>query len=381
MAFFREPTALPTFTPPLRRPFAVALPLRISLTTCWGGVLYNHNSKEGKVNYYQHRISYCSYYSYKLLEEGYLTIGFSDLAKDENFLRSFYDVNPDDTIREVINRDGWGVNIWSLWYFLGMKKGDYVVVPEYDGMFSIYEIVDERGSSVYLASQKEGNATLDSVKADDIDLGFIRHVKPVVTNLSRSDYADAKLQQRMKARQTTLWIDDLEKSIEEAIKQGKENKPIDVYDAVVKELKQPLYDNLMKFVQPEKLEKLVKSYCEKVLKADSVFIPSKNEQGKEGDADVVATFEGLKLILYIQVKKHEGYTDDWAIEQISAYSSYKKQNFLTGDDYSVLSWVISTGKFSEDTILKARDKNVRLIDGFSFMKMLLDGGLSCLDTY
>ena len=185
----------------------------------------------------------------------------------------------------------------------------------------------------------------------------------------------------MKARQTTLWIDDLEKSIEEAIKQGKENKPIDVYDAVVKELKQPLYDNLMKFVQPEKLEKLVKSYCEKVLKADSVFIPSKNEQGKEGDADVVATFEGLKLILYIQVKKHEGYTDDWAIEQISAYSSYKKQNFLTGDDYSVLSWVISTGKFSEDTILKARDKNVRLIDGFSFMKMLLDGGLSCLDTY
>ena len=262
-----------------------------------------------------------------------------------------------------------------------MKKGDYVVVPEYDGMFSIYEIVDERGSSVYLASQKEGNATLNSVKADNVDLGFIRHVRPIVTNLSRSDYADAKLQQRMKARQTTLWIDDLEKSIEEAIKQGKENKPIEVYDAVVKELRQPLYDNLMKLVRPEKLEKLVKSYCEKVLKADSVFIPSKNEQGKEGDADVVATFEDLKLILYIQVKKHEGYTDDWAIEQISAYSSYKKQNFLTGDDYSVLSWVISTGKFSEDTLLKARDKNVRLIDGSSFMKMLLDGGLSCLDTY
>lgn len=331
------------------------------------------------MNYYLHRISHCSLYSYKLLEEGYLSIGFSDLSIDENFLTSFYDVNSDDTIREVINRDGWGVNIWSLWYFLGMKKGDYVVVPEYDGMFSIYEIVDERGSSVYLASQKEGNATLDSVKADNVDLGFIRHVRPIVTNLSRSDYADAKLQQRMKARQTTLWIDDLGKSIEEAIKQGKENKPIDVYDVVVKELRQPLYDNLMKLVQPEKLEKLVKSYCEKVLKADSVFIPSKNEQGKEGDADVVATFEGLKLILYIQVKKHEGYTDDWAIEQISAYSSYKKQNFLTGDDYSILSWVISTGKFSEDTILKARDKNVRLIDGSSFMKMLLDGGLSCLD--
>ena len=351
------------------------------MTVCWGGYYINISQCELKVerlNYYLHRISYCGFYSYKLLEEGYLTIGYSDIAQDVNFLNSFYDKNPDDTIRELI-RDGWGVGLWSLWYFLVMKKGDYVVVPKYDGMFSIYEVLDERGESIYLLPQNEDSPTLNSVKEEDIGLGFIRHVKPIVTNLSRSDYADAKLQQRMKARQTTLWIDDLGKSVEDAIKRGQSNKRIDVYDSVVKEFKPLLYKNLMDLVKPEKLEKLVKSYCEKVLKADSVFIPAKNEQNKEGDADVVATFELLKVILYIQVKKYEGLTDDWAIEQISAYSSYKKQNFSTGDDYSILSWVISTGEFSEDTILKARDKNVRLIDGSTFMKMLLDGGLNCLD--
>lgn len=331
------------------------------------------------MDYYQHRISYCSYYSYKLLEEGFLSIGFSDISVDKNFLSSFYDGDSDNTIRDLIIRDGWGVGIWSLWYFLGMQKGDIVVIPEYDGMFSIYEVVDERGSSIYLNSQKEDSPALESVRTDKIDLGFIRHVKPIVTDLFRSDYADAKLQQRMKARQTTLCIDDLKVSVEDAIRRGKDNKCVDVYDSAIKELSASLYNNLMKFVTPSKLEELVKSYCEKVLNADSVFIPSKNESGKEGDADVVATFERLKAILYIQVKKHEGLTDDWAIEQISAYSSYKKQNFLIGDDYSVLSWVISTGEFSEDTKLKARDKNVRLIDGSSFMKMLLVGGLNCLE--
>lgn len=192
------------------------------------------------MDYYQHRISYCSYYSYKLLEEGFLSIGFSDISVDKNFLSSFYDGDPDNTIRGLIVRDGWGVGIWSLWYFLGMQKGDIVVIPEFDGMFSIYEVVDERGSSIYLNSQKEDSPALEPVRTDKIDLGFIRHVKPIVTDLFRSDYADAKLQQRMKARQTTLWINDLEKSVKEAIRRGEEGRPVDVSDLVVKELTQPL---------------------------------------------------------------------------------------------------------------------------------------------
>lgn len=326
-----------------------------------------------------HRISYCSFHSHKLLDEGYLSIGFSDVSMDENFLDSFYDEDSEAAIRHIIKRDGWGVGIWSLWYFLGMQKGDRVVVPEYDGKFSIYEILDEHGLPVYSKTRSEDTPILDEVRKEGMDLGFLRHVKPIATNLSRSDYADAKLQQRMKARQTTLWIDDLKESIEDAIERAEKNNPIDVYDLVVEELSPALSERIMKFLNPDGLEKLVKSYCEKVLNADSVFIPSKNENGKEGDVDVVATFEKLKVILYIQAKKHEGYTDDWAIEQISAYSNCRKQSFPMGDDYSVVNWVVSTGKFSEDTVLKARDREVRLIDGITFMKMLLDGGLSCLD--
>lgn len=331
------------------------------------------------MNYYLHRISYCSSYSYRLLAEGYLSIGFGDVSRDENFLDSFYGNNSETAIRQVIKRDGWGVSIWSLWYFLGMQKGDCVVVPEHDGKFSIYEVLDERGISVYSATRSEDTPTLDEIVKEGVDLGFLRHVKPISIKLSRSDFADAKLQQRMKARQTTLWIDDLKESVEDAIERAEKSGPIDVHDLVVEGLSTVLSERIMKFVNSDGLEKLVKSYCENVLNADSVFIPSKNEDGKEGDADVVATFEKLKVILYIQVKKHEGYTDDWAVEQISTYSSYRKQNFLIGDDYSVLSWVVSTGTFGEDTVLKARDREVRLIDGTTFMKMLLDGGLSCLD--
>lgn len=331
------------------------------------------------MNYYLHRISYCSFYSHKLLDEGYLSIGFSDISADENFLDSFYGDDSEAVIRQAIKRDGWGVGIWSLWYFLGMQKGDCVVVPDYDGKFSIYEVLDEHGISVYSTTRSEATSTLDEIRKEGVDLGFLRHVKPIATNLSRSDYADAKLQQRMKARQTTLWIDDLKESIEDSIERAAKSKPVDVHDLAVESLSMSLLERIMKFVNPDGLEKLVKSYCEKVLNADSVFIPSKNENGTEGDADVVATFEKLKVILYVQVKKHEGYTDNWAIEQISAYSSCRKQNLPMGDDYSVMSWVVSTGEFSEDTVLKARDREVRLIDGTMFMKMLLDGGLRCLD--
>lgn len=76
---------------------------------------------------------------------------------------------------------------------------------------------------------------------------------------------------------------------------------------------------------PDKFEQLVKWYL-KQIGASDVYIPSKNEKGKNdgADADVIATFENLKVrLIYVQVKYHKGCTSDWAIKQISEYKVQK----------------------------------------------------------
>ena len=53
------------------------------------------------------------------------------------------------------------------------------------------------------------------------------------------------------------------------------------------------------------------------LGADKVDIPSKNNKENAvenyADVDVIAIFEKLKHIIYIQAKFHNGKTSDWAV--------------------------------------------------------------------
>lgn len=125
---------------------------------------------------------------------------------------------------------------------------------------------------------------------------------------------------------------------------------------------------------PDKFEQLVKWYL-KQIGASDVYIPSKNEKGKNdgADADVIATFENLKVIIYVQVKYHKGCTSDWAIKQISEYK-IQKENI--DDEYTYIPWVITSAeKYSKEAIQKAREVNVRLIDKKEFARMLINNGL------
>ena len=58
----------------------------------------------------------------------------------------------------------------------------------------------------------------------------------------------------------------------------------------------------MKQLNPDKFERLIKWYFQRNL-ANSVDIPAKNENGKSGDTDVIATFDNLKLIIEIVYHK------------------------------------------------------------------------------
>ena len=76
----------------------------------------------------------------------------------------------------------------------------------------------------------------------------------------------------------------------------------------------------------------------------------------------------------VQVKKHKGVTDEWAIQQIKAYMT----NHIY-DDYHTQMWVISScEKFSEKALNEAEAAGVRLINGNEFARMILDAGLEGL---
>ena len=127
-----------------------------------------------------------------------------------------------------------------------------------------------------------------------------------------------------------------------------------------------------------KFEKLVKWYFEKS-GADKVEILAKNESNKKGDADIVATFESIRTMIYVQAKKHEGNTSDWALEQISDYISYKTE--AVDDEYTKIGWVISTAdNYSDKCITAAKIAKVQLINGKEFVQLLLENGIGDLDS-
>ena len=341
-----------------------------------------------KRNYWLHRISHESGLSNVLLEKrNELSIGFGDFSSDE-YLQEIL-TNGLDEIWNVVKKEweeGRPRSCFSLYHFLcEMKQGDYVLVPS-SYTFSVYEIVGEKpfsnesldttnlqdvwGNPIILDG--EGYLCSKGSVSRQIDLGFYWKVKPVEVNIPRAEYADQALISRMKARQTTLNINDLENSILEAIQLFEEKSPINLYNLVMEQSAGGLLNLIREKIDADKFEKLVKWYMESI--GGKAIIPSKNDS-VEGDADVIAYFELIKVAILIQVKKHIGNTDAWAVEQIKSY----KENKDLGD-YAYQLWIISTcDGFTQDTKEKAQSANVRLINGRMFAEMLLDAGLKGLE--
>ena len=128
-------------------------------------------------------------------------------------------------------------------------------------------------------------------------------------------------------------------------------------------------------LNPDKFELLVKWYFNKI-GATNTYRPAKNSSDKYNgaDADIIAEFEPLKIIFYVQTKLHDGKTSQWAVEQIS---KYKNQHEFAAGDYFIIPWVISTAdNFSNEAVVMAQNNNVRLIGGIEFAQMLIDSGIT-----
>jgi len=336
-----------------------------------------------------HRISHCWQVSWPLLNAGYLSTGWQCLAEDEkekidDLLKNTTDFDQVTNLKFAGCR-----NRCSLQRFSKLKKGDWVVVPGYK-MFSIYE-VEESPISVQklvlpdsfkdsfgkiIKKSEAGFLAYEDSKI--IDIGFLVKVKPIKADISRSQYADSALTSRLKVRQTNVWINDLRKSVESSLSNAEKKTPINIHNEIINNSVETVLNSVKKITDPDKLEKLVKWYFSKI-GASKVEIPAKHNSEKDGyeDADVIATFELLKLVVYVQVKKHYGTTEDWGVKQIK---EYKEKHTDKIDDYSVCAWVLSTAnEFNENAIRLADENDIRLINGEDFATMLLEAGFAGLE--
>ncbi|SCM55771.1 restriction endonuclease [Petrimonas mucosa] len=339
------------------------------------------------MNYWLHRISHVAELSYPLLDKGYLTIGFSDftnselidkvLANDWNYFNGQF-------------QEMWGTvprTRHNLWNFLKMSKGDIVIIPSW-GTFFVCEITDDRplligetfseGLKSWGGKSVSTNGThLISENGKAYDLGFARQVKVLYRQISRDKFADAKLTSRMKIRQTNASINDLKTSIEKSIENYKVNKPIHLHSIIIDKTANLVLDAIKNELNPDKFEKLVKTYF-KTIGANEVSIPAKNESNKEGDADIVAVFENIKLIIYTQAKFQKGQISEWGTTQILDYKTNKES---IDDGYNKVAWVITTANtFNEKAENLAKENEIQLINGLEFSKMLLNVGINLLNT-
>ena len=345
------------------------------------------------MTYYLHRISHCDYLAYPLLERGILSTGWSECATRE-FIRDHQEKAWEEVPQAIEQKPAYGKmrGRFSLQRFLRMNVGDYVVVPSW-GTFHVYEVVSDQrliAEDLDLCGLKtwDGHGVRwDNGKLHEdcdgrwrrhIDLGFFRQVREVAKDISRSDYADSKLGSRLKVRQTNVEINDIRENVDQALAAWRSGKPIDLASEVVKQCADEVLNLIKEKLDPDKLEKLIKRYFERI-GASSVDIPAKNEPDKKGDADIVATFEPIRTIIYVQAKHHDGTTNAWAVEQIDSYAKNKEE--LGGETgYTRIPWVISTAPdFSADCKVKARQHQVHLVNGTDLATRLLEAGMAGLN--
>lgn len=334
------------------------------------------------MTYYQHRISHKWDVSKQLFDQGYITIGWSGLI-DTDILQETKEHGENGFIKSAERNNLTDRLRWCLYRFLSFEPGDIVLIPLYEQDFAIVEISGDPQpiSELPIKSFQSVAGRLVELNSklkytdnnEEIDLGYFVPINKESVKFVRRAYASAKLQARMKHQFVNIEINDLEQDVKDALSA---TGPIDLRDIIL-EAAAPKIQEAMSKLTPDGLEHLVKWYMQQS-GASRVVIPAKNEAGKENgaDADVIAEFDSLGLVFFIQVKKHEGYTDDWAIEQIRLYKEQKEN--LT-DNFTYIPWVITTASFQDSVKEKAHDVGVRLIDGVTFAKMIADTGVKSIN--
>lgn len=336
-----------------------------------------------KRNYFIHRISHEWEISYPLLDMGYLSIGWSSYL-DSDILERI-ETGGESAFNDFMwEKKNTYRSRWNLWYFFQFKEGDYIVIPLFDKKFSICEVTGKptsilalKGKTIKVTEEKSAPVGDNGIVGSDgrrYDIGFIVPVKEIKC-MPRA-YADASLVSRMKIRQTNARIDDLASSVNEALES---DGPVNIHEKIMFSVSDSLKETIKKYITPDDLEEVVRWYFLKK-GADRAWIPAKNEAGKENgaDVDVIAEFEDLGLVYYVQVKNHWGETGDWAVNQISEYNRQKQDG---RDGITYIPWVVTmANEYSGTAVELSKESGVRLINGDEFVEMILNVGLDGIEN-
>ncbi len=363
------------------------------------------------MSYWLHRISYKWEISKPLFDRGYLTIGWGYMLwASDDVVRKVTGNADRNAVHEAINachkeyrekgEKGWDAmsryKTRSLEIFAQFRPDDTVVVPLYGGVFSVVRVKSSPKPVTALPESalkdlpveiknnedEKGLYYTDERRGDESDVGFyveVEKIRPDIPDIPRS-YAISDLQSRMKIRQTNaeIYDENLQKEIREVVERY---APIDIHDVIAEGTAKIILEAIRKYPAAVDVEKLVKWYMRKA-GASKVYKPCKpkgNGEDNDADADVIAEFDPLGVNIYIQVKKHEDKTGSKAVNQITQYKELSGENFA--DDRTHILWVLSTAdSFDDEAKRLAQENSVRLINGEEFARMLVDAGISDINT-
>lgn len=309
----------------------------------------------------------------------FLSIGWSDFSND-SYAKEILE-NGRDAMSRICQSEWKELprNRFNLSRFVHeMKPGDIVVVPLWKS-FTVCEILDDsiftnetlpdelQAAFSSYGLTYNGQYLLDK-QGQYVDLGFYRKVSIIESEIPRDGYAKQNLYSAMKNRGTNAQL-YCPIEVADAIDSYRRKKPIDLRTIITDRLSSDLLSIIRENLQDAKFENLVEWYLQRI--GAKTQRPSKNNCSTEdGDADIIASFEDIDVSILVQVKKHAGQTDEWAVHQICNYSSTH-----SGDDSIAQLWVVSScDDFSEAAKICAEENNVRLIDGIEFSKMILNVG-------
>ena len=163
-----------------------------------------------------------------------------------------------------------------------------------------------------------------------------------------------------------------------SLKNYEANKPIHLHSILLEKTARLVVELLTTQLNPSKFKKVISVYF-KTIGVAEVTIPDKNTRGKEGDADIIAVFENMKLIMYVQAKFQSGQINQWAANQVLDYVS---QQDRLDDGYNRIAWVITTAdSFNSEAQKTAAQNQIQLINGLDFSKMLLNARVDLLRDF
>ena len=291
---------------------------------------------------------------------GWSEIDFSEFDKEgiEHLLGSVEEeyYNSDDILPQVVGRQ-----LNQVRRFHNINEGDYIIIPFYNSIrLAVADekiLYDESACANDLANQRKvryqySGDTYKTIPRDVLSEAFQRRLR--VRGSTVSDLYEFKDEiEKLFSQDNYSWTSDFE---------NKEN-----------ELKTSLKTKLLNKIRSGKtnlktgglgLEYLVRElficegYKTEVL-AKTTF--------QFGDADVYAVksdkFQETKIL--IQVKHHNGYTDDWGLKQLSEIKSseeYKDCKFV----------LITSAEISEGVRKNAEDLDIAAMDGNEFVDWLIE---------